>query len=78
MSNRNFSYYGNNRLKEQTYTRNLYLNNVNGKTLVSNPQTSNGDASNFNTYVSGSQTTYTKGVTCTTVSVGGTAVGTNN
>lgn len=71
--NRNFGYYGNNRLQQQTYAHNLYRKNVNGTTLVSNPQTSNGNASNFNNYTPGSQTTYTKGLTCTTVSVGGTA-----
>lgn len=72
MSNRNFGYYGNNRLQQQTYARNLYINNTNGKTLITNPQTSNGNASQVETYTSGSQTTYTKGLTCTTVSVGGT------
>lgn len=72
MSNRNFGYYGINRLQQQTNARNVYLNNVNGKTLIKNPQTSNGNASHMETYRSGSQTTYTKGLTCTTVQQGGT------
>ena len=73
MSNRNFGYYGNQRLKEQTYARNLYLNNTNGKQIVNNPQTSNGDSSNFNTYREGAQTTYSRGLIGAgeTVSVGG-------
>ena len=70
---RNFGYYGNNRLQQQTNSRNIYVNNTNGKQIINNPQTSNGNASNLTTYRSGSQTTYTKGLTCTTVSVGGTA-----
>ena len=70
MSNRNFGYYGNHRLKEQTYARNLFLNNKSGKKIINNPQTSNGNASQLETYTSGSQTTYNG---CT-VSVGGTAV----
>ena len=70
--NRNFGYYGNNRLQQQIYARNLYLKNVNGVTILSNPQTSNGNSSNYNNYTPGSQTTYSKGGTCTTVSIGGT------
>lgn len=62
MSNRNFGYYGNQRLQQQTYSRNLYLNNVNGKKIITNPQNSNGDASKFETYHEGSQTTYSRGL----------------
>ena len=62
MSNRNFGYYGNQRLQQQTYSRNLYLNNVNGKKIITNPQNSNGDASQFETYHEGSQTTYSRGL----------------
>jgi len=74
MSNRNFGYYGNNRLQQQTYARNLYLNNTNGKTLITNPQTSNGNASQVETYKSGSQTTHSKGLLAgrDVVSIGGT------
>lgn len=68
---RNFGYYGNNRLKNQTYSRNLYNNNINGKQIINNPQNSNGDSSNFNTYHEGAQTTYTQGLIGKTVSIGG-------
>ena len=68
---RNFGYYGNNRLKNQTYSRNLYNNNINGKQIINNPQNSNGDSSNFNTYHEGAQTTYTRGLIGETVSIGG-------
>ena len=73
MSNRNFGYYGNQRLQQQTYSRNLYLNNVNGKKIITNPQNSNGDASKFETYHEGSQTTYSRGLIGAgeAVSVGG-------
>lgn len=76
MSNRNFGYYGNNgmnRLQQQNYARNLYINNTNGKQIINNPQTSNGNASNFNTYHEGSQKTYSRGLLGTgeTVSPGG-------
>ena len=74
MSNRNFGYYGNNRLQQQTYARNLYINNTNGKTLITNPQTSNGNASQQETYRSGSQTTHSKGLLAgrDVISIGGT------
>jgi len=74
MSNRNFGYYGNNRLQQQTYARNLYINNTNGKTLITNPQTSNGNASQVETYRSGSQTTHSKGLLGgrDVISIGGT------
>lgn len=74
MSNRNFGYYGNNginRLQQQNYARNLYINNTNGKQIISNPQTSNGNASIFNTYHEGSQTAYSQGLGSKTVSLGG-------
>ena len=76
MSNRNFGYYGNNgtnRLQQQNYARNLYINNTNGKQIINNPQTSNGNSSNFNTYHEGSQTTYSRGLIGAgeTVSLGG-------
>lgn len=73
---RNFGYYGNNginRLQQQNYARNLYKNNTTGKQIINNPQTSNGNSSNFNTYHEGSQTTYSKGLIGAgeTVSLGG-------
>ena len=71
MSNRNFGYYGNNRLKNQTYSRNLYNNNINGKQIINNPQNTNGDSSNFNTYHEGAQTTYTRGLIGEMISIGG-------
>lgn len=77
MSNRNFGYYGNQRLQQQTYSCNLYLNNVNGKKIITNPQNSNGNASQFETYHEGSQTMYSRGLTCTTVSIGGTYISGN-
>ena len=71
MSNRNFGYYGMNRLQQQTYARNLYINNTNGKQIINNPQNSNGNASQFETYREGAQTTYSRGLVGETVSVGG-------
>jgi hypothetical protein len=75
MSNRNFD----NRvivqrLQNQNYARNLYKNNVNGKQLINNPQNTDGTASNQNTFTSGSQTMYFRGLIggCETVSIGGT------
>jgi len=68
---RNFGYYGNNRLQNQTNSRNLYTNNTNAKQIINNPQNSNGNASIFNTYHEGSQTTYTRGLVGETVSLGG-------
>jgi len=68
MSNRNFGYYGNNRLQKQTNARNLYLNNIHGKKIINNPQNSNGNASQVELYHEGAQTTYNNGVA---VSVGG-------
>jgi len=50
------------RLKEKTYARNLYFNNVSGQRLINNPQNSNGDASQFGRYIEGAQTEYYKGL----------------
>jgi len=74
MSNRNFS--GQviiQRLQNQVYARNLYLNNVTGHVLINNPQTSDGNASRFNSYIPGAQTQHFRGLVggCDTVSVGG-------
>ena len=43
------------------------------KQIINNPQTSNGNASQFETYHGGAQTTYSRGLigSCETVSVGG-------
>jgi hypothetical protein len=74
MSNRNFD---NSviikRLQNQVYARNLYLNNTNGKTVINNPQNSNGDSSQFTSYVPGAQTEYFRGLIGEgeTISVGG-------
>jgi hypothetical protein len=74
MSNRNFD----NRviiqrLQNQVYSRNLYINNVNGNGLINNPQNSDGDSSRFVSYVAGAQTDYFRGLigNNVTVSVGG-------
>ena len=74
MSNRNFDHRVIiQRLQNQNYARNLYNNNVNGQGLINNPQNSDGNASRFNTYHSGAQTEYFRGLIggCETVSVGG-------
>jgi surface protein len=75
MSNRNFD----NRviiqrLQNQNYARNLFTNNVNGKQLINNPQNTDGTASNQNTFTSGAQTMYFRGLLGggETISVGGT------
>ena len=75
MSNRNFD----NRvivqrLQNQNYARNLYKNNIDGKQLINNPQNTDGTASNQNTFTSGSQTMYFRGLIgdCNTISLGGT------
>ena len=75
MSNRNFD----NRviiqrLQNQNYARNLYLNNVNGKQLITNPQNTDGTSSRQNTFTAGAQTEYFRGLIggCETVSIGGT------
>jgi len=75
MSNRNFD----NRviiqrLQNKNYARNLFTNNVNGKQLINNPQNTDGTASNQNTFTSGAQTMYFRGLLGggETISVGGT------
>jgi len=74
MSNRNFD---NSviikRLQDKNYARNLYLNNTNGKTVINNPQNSNGDSSQFTSYIPGAQTEYFRGLLGgqDTVNIGG-------
>ena len=75
MSNRNFD----NRviiqrLQNQNYARNLYKNNVNGGRLINNPQNTNGNSSEYTTYIPGVQTEYFRGLLdgAKTVSLGGT------
>jgi len=75
MSNRNFD----NRviiqrLQNKNYARNLYINNVNGGRLINNPQNTDGNSSRQNTYTSGVQTEYFRGLLGggETVSLGGT------
>jgi hypothetical protein len=75
MSNRNFD----NRviiqrLQNKNYARNLYINNVNGGRLINNPQNTDGNSSRQNTYISGVQTEYFRGLLdgAKTVSLGGT------
>jgi phage gp36-like protein len=75
MSNRNFdSRVIIQRLQNQVYARNLYINNTAGQKLINNPQNSDGNASRFNSYVPGAQTEYFKGLIGgrETVSLGGT------
>lgn len=75
MSNRNFdSRVIIQRLHNQNYARNLYQMNVNGQTIIRNPQTSDGTASRLGTFVSGAKTDYTRGLIGggESVSVGGT------
>jgi hypothetical protein len=62
------------RLQQQNYARNLYQNNVNGQGLINNPQNSDGNSSRYNTFVSGTQTDYFRGLLGggETVSLGGT------
>jgi titin len=74
MSNRNFD----NRviiqrLQQQTYARNLYQTNMNGQSLISNPQNSDGTSSRLTTFVSGAQTDYFRGLIGAgeTISLGG-------
>ena len=74
MSNRNFD----NRviiqrLQQQTYARNLYQTNMNGQSLISNPQNSDSTSSRLTTFVSGAQTDYFRGLLGAgeTVSLGG-------
>jgi hypothetical protein len=54
MSNRNFdSRVIIQQLQNQVYARNLYINNTNGKAIINNPQTTDGTASRFDTYILG-------------------------
>ena len=63
MSNRNFdSRVIIQRLQNQNYARNLYQTNVNGKTLLTNPQNSDATSSRLTTFVSGAQTDYFRGL----------------
>jgi hypothetical protein len=74
MSNRNFdSRVIIQRLQNQNYARNLYKNNVNGQGLINNPQNTDGDSSRYNTYISGAQTEYFRGLLGggETISIGG-------
>jgi hypothetical protein len=74
MSNRNFDNRAIiQRLQQKNYARNLYQNNVSGQTLINNPQNTNGNSSEFNTYHSGAQTMYFRGLLGggETVNVGG-------
>lgn len=75
MSNRNFdSRVIIQRLHNQNYARNLYQTNVNGQTLLTNPQNSDGSSSRLTTFVPGAQTEYFRGLVGAgeTISVGGT------
>jgi hypothetical protein len=75
MSNRNFdSRVIIQRIQNQNYARNLYQTNINGQTLISNPQNSDGTSSRFTTFVPGAKTDYFRGLIGAgeTVSVGGT------
>jgi hypothetical protein len=75
MSNRNFdSRVIIQRLQNQNYARNLYQTNVNGQTLINNPQNSDGTSSRLTTFVPGAKTDYFRGLIGAgeTVSVGGT------
>lgn len=74
MSNRNFD----NRviiqrLQNQVYSRNLYLNNTTGQGIINNPQNSDGNSSRFTTYIPGAQTEYFRGLVGAgeTISIGG-------
>jgi hypothetical protein len=74
MSNRNFD----NRviiqrLQNQVYSRNLYINNTSGNKIINNSQNSDGNASRFNSYIPGAQTEYSRGLIGAgeTVSIGG-------
>ena len=63
MSNRNFdSRVIIQRLQNQNYARNLYQTNLNGKTLLTNPQNSDGTSSRLTTFVAGAQTDYFRGL----------------
>jgi hypothetical protein len=50
------------RRRNQTHAYNMYLNTIQNKPIIYNPQNSNGDASMFNIYTSGAQTQYFEGL----------------
>ncbi len=50
------------RRQNQTYAYNLYLNKIQNKLIINNPQNSNGDASVFSEYKPGVQTQYFEGL----------------
>ena len=63
MSNRNFdSRVITQRLQNQTFARNLYDNNVRGKRLINNQQSSNGTVSQYTNFTPGAQTEYFRGL----------------
>ncbi len=63
MSNRNFdSRVIIQRLESKNYSHNLYKSQVIGQRIVSNPQNSNSNSSQFSQYISGSQTVYQRGL----------------
>ena len=74
MANRNFdSSVIIQRLQNRVYSRNLYQNNVNGKGLINNPQTTDGTSSRHVLYIPGVQTEYARTLSNTTeISPGGT------
>jgi hypothetical protein len=77
MANRNFdSSMITRRLRDKNYARNLYLNNTNGNTVINNPQTSDGTAGRYNTYIPGAQTEYFRGLMGGqgTVNIGGSII----
>lgn len=74
MSNRNFdSRVIIQRLQNQNYARNLYLNQTSGRGVINNPQNSDGDSSRYTSYTPGAQTEYFRGLVGAgeTISVGG-------
>ncbi len=63
MSNRNFdSRVIIQKLQHQNYARNVYQSNLNGQTLITNPQNSDGTSSRLATFVAGAQTDYFRGL----------------
>jgi hypothetical protein len=77
MSNRNFdSSVITKRLRDKNYARNLYNSNINGKTLIGNPQASDGTSGRYNTYIPGAQTEYFRGLLGgqVTVNIGGSII----
>lgn len=74
MSNRNFdSRVIIQRLQNQNYARNLYLNATGGRSIINNPQNSDSNSSRYNSYTPGAQTEYFRGLLGggETISVGG-------